>query len=212
MNIVLLGAPGSGKGTQAAMLKEKLNISHISTGDIFRANIREGTALGIEAKEYIDKGQLVPDRLTTGLVASRLKDKDCSNGFILDGFPRTISQGEMLEEEMKKNGKTIDYAIYIEVTDEKVIERISGRRVCKECNAPKHISYDNLSENSVCDKCGGQLVQRDDDKEETVKKRLETYYINTKPLIKFYDQKKCLIVVDGKGTPKEVYDEINNTL
>ncbi len=189
-NIVLLGAPGAGKGTQAALIKEKYNLPHISTGDIFRKNIREGTPLGVQVKAIIDRGELVPDELTVALVKDRLAQPDCKGGYILDGFPRTIAQAEALEGFSK-----VDMAINIAVENEAVIGRIAGRRMCK-CGETYHVStYDS----EECAKCGSRLYQRDDDREEVVRERLRVYDEQTKPLIDFYANRNLLRTVDGSG-------------
>ena len=201
--IVLLGAPGAGKGTQAALLKEKYNLPHISTGDIFRANIREGTPLGVKVKAIIDKGELVPDELTVALVKDRLAMPDCEKGYILDGFPRTIAQAEALE-----SFSSVDMAIDIAVDDEAVIKRIAGRRMCAGGES-YHIS---THPSQVCDKCGGALYQRDDDKEETVAARLEVYFAQTAPLIDYYAAKGVLRSVDGMKSVDEVFASIEKVL
>jgi len=204
MNIIFLGAPGAGKGTMAVRLTESLKIPHISTGDIFRANIRENTELGKKAKSYMDKGQLVPDELVIDIVKDRLKKSDCLNGFLLDGFPRTIPQAEALGKFAK-----IDIVINLEVKDEVIIERLAGRRACK-CGNTSHISW--LNGSNICDKCGAEMYQRDDDKEETVKKRLEVYYKETSPLIDYYRKKNILKDVDGEGGVDAVMERVKKAL
>ena len=173
MKIIMLGAPGAGKGTQAKMIAEKYNIPHISTGDIFRANIKNGTELGKKAKEYIDQGQLVPDELTLDLVMDRFKKDDCKNGYVLDGFPRTIPQAQALDEALKKIGEKVDYAIDVDVPDENIVRRMGGRRACVSCGATYHVVYNPTKVEGKCDRCGNDLIIRDDDKPETVLKRLE---------------------------------------
>ena len=201
--IVLLGAPGAGKGTQAALLKEKYNLPHISTGDIFRANIREGTPLGVKVKAIIDKGELVPDELTVALVKDRLAMPDCEKGYILDGFPRTIAQAEALE-----SFSSVDMAINIAVENEAVIGRIAGRRMCK-CGETYHISsYDKED----CAKCGAKLYQRDDDKEEVVRERLRVYDEQTKPLIDFYAKRNLLRTVDGSGGVQATFELVSRVI
>ncbi|MDE6189722.1 MAG: adenylate kinase [Clostridia bacterium] len=199
MNLVFLGAPGAGKGTQATRICSKYKIPHISTGDILRANIKAGTPLGVEAKAYIDKGLLVPDEVVIGLVKQRLSEKDCQGGYLLDGFPRTLEQAEALSQ-----FSTIDCAVNIQVDGKLVIKRIAGRRMCK-CGESYHISWYNSDK---CAKCGSELYQRDDDKEETVKARLDVYNSQTAPLIEFYEKKGALRSVDGSKEMEEVFEQI----
>ena len=208
MKIIMLGAPGAGKGTQAKMLAGKYNIPHISTGDIFRSNIKNGTELGKKAKEYMDQGMLVPDELTVDLVIDRVQNEDCKNGYILDGFPRTIPQAESLDAALAKMGQKVDYAINVEVPDENIVNRMSGRRACVDCGATYHIVYAPTKEEGVCDKCGGSLILRDDDKPETVLKRLGVYHEQTQPLIDYYTQSGILKEVDGTIDINEVFAEI----
>ena len=198
MNLIILGAPGSGKGTSATVLREKYSLAHISTGDIFRSNIKNGTPLGVEAKSYIDKGALVPDSLTVSMVEDRLSQDDCKKGYILDGFPRTLAQAEALDEMLAKNGDKIDAVLSIVVDDEIIKDRVSGRRVCEKCGASFNVKFKPTKAEGVCDLCGGKVVQRADDNEETVANRLKTYYENTQPLIDFYE-KKGLIVEGDNG-------------
>ena len=198
MNLIILGAPGSGKGTSATVLREKFDLAHISTGDIFRANIKEQTPLGIEAKSYIDKGALVPDSVTVNMVEDRLSQDDCRKGFILDGFPRTLAQAEALDAMLAKTGAEIDAVVSIVVDDEKIKERVTTRRVCEKCGASFNVKFKPTKVEGVCDICGGKVVQRKDDTPETVENRLKTYYENTKPLIDFY-QNKGLIVEGDNG-------------
>ncbi len=198
MNLIILGAPGSGKGTSATVLREKYSLAHISTGDIFRSNIKNGTPLGVEAKSYIDKGALVPDSLTVSMVEDRLSQDDCKKGYILDGFPRTLAQAEALDEMLAKNGDKIDAVLSIIVDDEIIKDRVSGRRVCEKCGASFNVKFKPTKTEGVCDLCGGKVVQRADDNEETVANRLKTYYENTQPLIDFYE-KKGLIVEGDNG-------------
>ena len=212
MKIVMLGAPGAGKGTQAKKISAKYNIPHISTGDIFRANIKEGTELGKKAKEYMDQGLLVPDELVLDLIVDRLGKDDCKNGYVLDGFPRTIPQAEALEKALGKQGQKIDYALDIDVPDENIINRMSGRRACLNCGATYHIVYNPSKKEGICDTCGQQLVLRDDDKPETVKKRLSVYHDQTQPLIDYYKNEGILAEVDGTKDMEEVFQDIVNIL
>ena len=212
MKIIMLGAPGAGKGTQAKMIAEQYGIPHISTGDIFRANIKNGTELGKEAKKYMDQGLLVPDELTVKILLDRVADKDCENGYVLDGFPRTIPQAEVLDRELTKLGDQIDYAINVDVPDENIIRRMSGRRACISCGATYHIEHIPPKQEGICDHCGKELVLRDDDKEETVKNRLKVYHDQTQPLIEFYTKKGVLQTVDGTKDMKDVFDAITAIL
>ena len=212
MKIVMLGAPGAGKGTQAKMIAEKYSIPHVSTGDIFRANIKNGTELGKEAKSYMDKGELVPDELTVRILLDRVAQEDCKNGYVLDGFPRTIPQAEVLDAELTKMGDKIDFAINVEVPDENIVRRMSGRRACLKCGATYHIFHIPPVKEGICDKCGSELVLRDDDKEETVKNRLSVYHEQTQPLIDFYDKKGVLKEVDGTVDSKDVFAAITAIL
>ncbi len=198
MKVVLLGAPGSGKGTQAVKISEWYDIPHISTGDIFRSNIKEGTELGKKAKEYIDKGLLVPDEVTIDIVNDRLRKPDCVKGFVLDGFPRTVYQAEKLDEILVKTGATLDVVLNIEVPDSKIITRLGGRRVCTKCGMSYHVVFNPPAEGDVCENCGEVVVQREDDKEETVLQRLTTYHKQTEPLIEYYKNDKKLVTVDGQ--------------
>ncbi len=204
----MLGAPGAGKGTQAKLISEKYGIPHISTGDIFRANIKEGTDLGKEAKEYIDKGQLVPDELTVRILLDRVEKDDCKNGYVLDGFPRTIPQAQVLDNEVAKLGDKIDYAIDVEVPDENIIRRMGGRRACPKCGATYHIEYIPPKKEGICDACGEKLMLRDDDKPETVKNRLDVYHKQTQPLIDHYSKQNILRTVDGTADMNDVFDSI----
>lgn len=212
MKIVMLGAPGAGKGTQAKMIADKYSIPHISTGDIFRANIKNGTDLGKEAKTYMDKGELVPDELTVRILLDRVAQDDCKNGYVLDGFPRTIPQAEVLDSELTKLNEKIDYAVNVEVPDENIIKRMSGRRACLSCGATYHIEHVPPKTEGICDKCGSELVLRDDDKEETVKNRLNVYHQQTQPLIDFYNNKNVLKNVDGTVDMKDVFKAITDIL
>ena len=208
MKIIMLGAPGAGKGTQAMKIAEKYQIPHISTGDIFRANIKEGTELGKKAKSYMDQGQLVPDELTLELIMDRFQNPDCANGYVLDGFPRTIPQAEALTEALEKKGETIDYAINVEVPDENIINRMGGRRACLACGSTYHIVYAPTKVEGICDRCGEKLVLRDDDKPETVKNRLNVYHNQTQPLIEYYTRQGKLAEVDGTQSMEDVFNAI----
>lgn len=208
MKIIMLGAPGAGKGTQAKMIAEKYGIPHVSTGDIFRANIKNGTELGMEAKKYMDKGLLVPDELTVKILLDRVAKEDCAKGYVLDGFPRTIHQADVLEEALNKIGDKIDFAIDVDVPDENIIRRMSGRRACLSCGATYHIEHVPPKTEGICDKCGQELVLRDDDKAETVKNRLNVYHEQTQPLIEFYEKKGVLKSVDGTVDMKDVFAAI----
>ena len=212
MKLVMLGAPGAGKGTQANMIAEKYGIPHISTGDIFRAYIKEGTDLGKEAKSYMDKGELVPDELTVRLLLDRVSKDDCKDGYVLDGFPRTIPQAEVLEKELEKNGDRIDKAVNVDVPDENIVNRMSGRRACLKCGATYHIVHIPPKKEVICDNCGSELVQRDDDKEETVKNRLKVYHDQTAPLIEFYSSRNVLETVDGTKPSEDVFANICSIL
>ena len=212
MKIIMLGAPGAGKGTQAKMIAEKYSIPHISTGDIFRANIKNGTELGKKAKSYMDKGQLVPDELTLDLIMDRFKQDDCKNGYVLDGFPRTIPQAEALDTALKAKGEKVDFAIDVDVPDENIVKRMGGRRACVGCGATYHVVYSPTKVEGVCDKCGEELIVRDDDKPETVLNRLEVYHNQTQPLIDYYNEKGILKSVDGTVDTKDVFNAIVDIL
>lgn len=208
MKIIMLGAPGAGKGTQAKMIADKYSIPHVSTGDIFRANIKNGTELGMEAKKYMDQGQLVPDELTVKILLDRVAQDDCKNGYVLDGFPRTIPQAEVLDKALTELGDSIDYAINVDVPDENIIKRMSGRRACVSCGATYHIEHIPPKVSGICDRCGAELILRDDDKPETVKKRLDVYHTQTQPLIEYYSAKNVLKNVDGTRDMNEVFADI----
>ena len=212
MKIVRLGAPGAGKGTQAKMIASKYQIPHISTGDIFRANIKNGTELGKKAKSYMDQGLLVPDELTVDLVIDRLANDDCKNGYILDGFPRTIPQAEALDAALAKLGEKMDYAIDVDVPDENIVSRMSGRRACTGCGATYHIVYNPSKKGDCCEVCGEKLILRDDDKPETVQKRLNVYHEQTQPLIDYYTKQGILKAVDGTQDMNDVFTAITNIL
>ncbi len=212
MKIIMLGAPGAGKGTQAKMIAAKYAIPHISTGDIFRANIKNGTELGKKAKSYMDQGLLVPDELTCDLVVDRIAQEDCKNGYILDGFPRTIPQAEALEAALSKMGTDVDYAIDVDVPDENIVNRMGGRRACVGCGATYHIVFNAPKQEGICDACGEKLILRDDDKSETVQKRLDVYHAQTQPLIDFYSKKNKLKTVDGTQKMDDVFASITAIL
>lgn len=212
MKIIMLGAPGAGKGTQAKQIAGKYEIPHISTGDIFRANIKNGTELGKKAKEYMDQGLLVPDELTCDLVMDRIQQDDCKNGFVLDGFPRTIPQAEALDAALTKIGEKMDYAIDVDVPDENIVNRMSGRRACLDCGATYHIVSLPPKTEGKCDHCGSDLVLRDDDKPETVQKRLTVYHDQTQPLIDYYKNQGILKSVDGTQPMEAVFTAITEIL
>jgi len=212
MRLVILGAPGAGKGTQAVILAKKLNVPHISTGDIFRNNIKNGTALGKLAKSYIDRGALVPDEVTTDIVKDRLQQEDCKRGFILDGFPRTIPQAESLDRVLAEMGAGLDYVINLMVDDEIIIKRLSGRRICPECSMSYHVNHSPKAAEGICENCGSRLVQREDDREETIIKRLETYHAQTEPLIEYYRGKGNLLDVAGQNSIEETTTEVFKSL
>ena len=208
MKIIMLGAPGAGKGTQAKKIAEKYQIPHISTGDIFRANIKNGTELGKKAKTYMDQGLLVPDELVCDLVVDRVQQDDCKKGYILDGFPRTIPQAESLDAALSRLGEAVDYAINVEVPDENIVKRMGGRRACVGCRATYHLVYAAPKKEGICDNCGAELILRDDDKPETVQKRLGVYHEQTQPLIDYYTKKGILKEVDGTMDMGDVFKAI----
>lgn len=208
MKIIMLGAPGAGKGTQADLISERYHLPHISTGDIFRYNIKNGTDLGKEAKKYMDNGQLVPDELTVRLLLDRVAKDDCKDGYILDGFPRTIPQADVLKQALAKEGSQVDFAIDVEVPDANIVDRMSGRRSCPKCGASYHIKYIPPKQEGICDHCGSALIQRDDDKPETVQKRLDVYHKQTQPLIDYYEKEGVLRTVDGTKSRDDVFADI----
>ena len=212
MKIIMLGAPGAGKGTQAKRIAEKYGIPHISTGDIFRANIKEGTELGLKAKEYMDQGLLVPDEVTIGMLLDRIHQADCKNGYVLDGFPRTIPQAESLNKALADMGEAIDFAIDVDVPDENIVNRMGGRRACLKCGATYHVEYAAPKADGVCDACGSGLVLRDDDKPETVQKRLTVHHDQTQPLIEYYKGQGVLHSVDGTQAMEAVFESITGIL
>lgn len=212
MNLILMGLPGAGKGTQAAKISDRFGIPHISTGDMFRAAIKEQTELGKKAKAYMDAGDLVPDKVTIGIVEERLGKDDCREGFLLDGFPRTTHQAEALEEILADSGRIIDYVLYISVDEEKLLERLSGRRICSNCGTTYHVIFNPPKTEGVCDKCGGDLYQREDDHEETVKNRLEVNKKQLKPMLDFYQERGYLHKVNGNQDIDLVFQDIQKLL
>ena len=212
MKIIMLGAPGAGKGTQADMICNKYNVPHISTGDIFRANIKNGTELGKEAKGYMDRGELVPDSLVVDLVIDRIHQDDAKDGYVLDGFPRTIPQAEALDAALAETGEAVDFAINVDVPDENIVTRMSGRRACLKCGATYHIKYNAPKTEGVCDACGSELVQREDDKPETVLNRLSVYHKETQPLIDYYTEKGNIKNIDGTKDLGDVFNDITAIL
>ncbi len=212
MKILLMGPPGAGKGTQAEKLTEILNIPHISTGDMFRKAIKEQTSLGKEAKSFMDKGELVPDEVTVGIVRDRIEEEDCAKGFLLDGFPRTVSQADSLEKMLKDLGIKLDSVINIEVPAEELIGRLTGRRICKSCGATYHMIFNPPMVEGICDKCGGELYQRDDDTEETAKNRLLVYEKQTAPLLEYYNNTGLLVNINGNQSMEDVLKEILRVL
>lgn len=212
MKVIMLGAPGAGKGTQAKKIAAKYNIPHISTGDIFRMNIKNGTELGKKAKTYMDQGLLVPDELVVNLVVDRIDQEDCAKGFVFDGFPRTIPQAEELSAALTERGQRLDWAIEVNVPDENIVKRMSGRRACIRCGATYHVEYAPPTTEDVCDACGNNLVLRYDDTPETVKKRLEVYHAQTQPLIEYYSNEGILKTVDGTIDINDVFRSITDIL
>ncbi|MFD1778898.1 adenylate kinase [Fredinandcohnia salidurans] len=212
MNLVLMGLPGAGKGTQAEKIVEKYNIPHISTGDMFRAAIKDGTELGLQAKSFMDKGELVPDEVTIGIVRERLSKEDCKKGFLLDGFPRTVPQAEALETILTDLDKKIDYVINIDVNSEILLERLTGRRICKECGSTYHLVFNPPTQEGKCDKCGGELYQRADDNAETVGTRLQVNIEQSKPLLDFYQEKGYLRNINGQQEINKVFGDVEELL
>lgn len=212
MNIIIFGPPGAGKGTQAKKMVDFYGIPQISTGDILRANVREGTELGLAAKAYMDKGELVPDEVLIGIIKNRLKEEDCENGFILDGYPRTIPQADALATILDEINKPIDVVLNLEVPDEELVERISGRLMCNNCGASYHRTFNPPKKEGVCDICGGELFQRADDREEAVKNRLDVYKRQTQPLIDYYAKQGLLVSLDGTKDINEVFEDIKAVL
>lgn len=212
LNLILMGLPGAGKGTQAEKIKEKYNIPHISTGDMFRLAIKEGTDLGKKAKEFMDQGALVPDEVTIGIVRERLMKDDCKNGFLLDGFPRTIAQAKSLEQLLTELNESISSVLHVDVPEEKLVERLSGRRICPTCGTAYHVEFNPPKVEGICDKDGTPLIQRDDDKPETVKNRLAVNIEQMQPLLDFYQDKGHLVRVNGDQDINDVFQEIRSTL
>jgi len=212
MNIILLGPPGAGKGTQAKMLVEEYQIPQISTGDILRAAVKEGSPLGKEAKACMDKGELVPDSVVIGIVEERIQQSDCAKGYMLDGFPRTVPQAEALDGMLQNLSSQIDHVVSIEVANEELVGRLTGRRTCRECGAGFHVMFDPPKQEGVCDKCGGELYQRDDDNVETVTSRLQVYESQTLPLIEYYKTQGKIRSIDGVGEIKEIYGRVTQVL
>ena len=212
MQLIFLGPPGAGKGTQADYLSTEYKIPHISTGDIFRAAVREGTAMGLKAKSYMDKGALVPDEVVVGIIEERLKDEDCANGYILDGFPRTVKQAEFFDQTISSMGKKLTAVINVEVKDEELVKRLTGRRTCKNCGAVYHLTNNPPKTADKCDKCNGVLYQRDDDTIDTVKNRLSVYQAETAPLIDYYNKSGLMISVNGENSVSDVLNNIKQQL
>lgn len=212
MQLIFLGPPGAGKGTQADFLSSEYKIPHISTGDIFRAAVREGTAMGLKAKSYMDKGALVPDEVVVGIIEERLKADDCANGYILDGFPRTVKQAEFFDQTISSTGKKLTAVINVEVKDEELVKRLTGRRTCKNCGAVYHLTNNPPKSADVCDKCNGVLYQRDDDTIDTVKNRLSVYQAETAPLIDYYNKSGLMISVNGENSVSDVLNNIKQQL
>ncbi|MDX8047351.1 adenylate kinase [Gracilibacillus sp. S3-1-1] len=212
MNLILMGLPGAGKGTQAERIVEKYEIPHISTGDMFRLAIKEGTELGQKAKSFMDQGALVPDEVTIGIVKERLSKDDCKKGFLLDGFPRTIAQAEALDELLTSMGRSIDYVIHVDVPKDDLVERLTGRRVCPECGTTYHVLYNPPKVEGICDKDGAQLIQREDDKPETVKNRLAVNLEQTQPMLDFYSNKGDLVTINGSQEIDKVFSDIDEKL
>ncbi len=212
MNLILLGPPGAGKGTQAKRLTAELGIPQISTGDMLREAVREGSPMGLKAKSYMDAGALVPDEVVVGIVEERIQQPDCAKGFMLDGFPRTTAQADALATMLDKKGLKLDHVVCIEADREELVKRLSGRRTCRQCMAPYHVLFNPPKREGVCDKCGGELFQRDDDKEEAIRARLVTYENQTAPLIAYYEERGILRKVNGLGTVEEVYERIKRAI
>jgi adenylate kinase len=212
MNLILLGPPGAGKGTQAQRMVEHYHIPQISTGDILRTAVKEGTALGKQAKAFMEKGQLVPDEVVVGIIDERLRAPDCKTGFILDGFPRTIPQAEALQAILDKIGKSVDHVVNIEVDPEELVRRLTGRRTCKNCGGMFHVFFHPPRNEGACDRCGGTLYQREDDKEETIRTRLKEYERQTSPLVEYYQRKKLLRSIQGVGGQNQIFEQIIRVL
>lgn len=212
LDLILLGPPGAGKGTQASRIVSDYGIPHVSTGDILRAAVKNRTAMGVEAKKYMDAGELVPDEVVIGIVKERLEEPDTTNGFLMDGFPRTIPQAEALDESLRELGRSITRTLAILVDEEELVRRLTGRRICRNCQTPYHVVFDPPRQEGVCDKCGGELYQREDDSEATVRNRLSVYREQTEPLIDYYDRQGVLVRVDGEKPPDEVYQDLREAI
>lgn len=211
-NLILLGPPGAGKGTQAGRIVEDYAVPHISTGDILRAAVKNETQMGLEAKRYMDAGELVPDEVVIGIVKDRLQEPDTANGFLMDGFPRTIPQAESLDRSLEDLGRSVTRVVAILVDDEELVKRLSGRRICRECQTPYHVYANPSQKEGVCDKCGGELFQREDDQEATVRNRLSVYAEQTEPLIDYYDRQGLVSRIDGQQSPDAVYEDIKQAI
>jgi adenylate kinase len=212
MNLIFVGPPGAGKGTQAKKLVAKLSIPQISTGDLLRAAVKKETALGLEAKQYMEAGKLVPDEVVAGMIAERIKENDCTTGFILDGFPRTLPQADMLQGILKEAGKAIDHVLVLQVPDSELMGRLTGRRVCRACGGEYHVMFKPTAKEGICDACGGELYQRADDNEATIGNRLEVYHGQTKPLLDYYSKFELVRPVDGTGGFDEIFGRIEKAL
>jgi adenylate kinase len=212
MNLILLGPPGGGKGTQAKLLMDRYKVPQISTGDILRDNLKRGTELGKQAKQFMDKGQLVPDAVVIGIIRDRLKKPDCNGGFMLDGFPRTVAQGEALDKVLVDMSRKLDHVVSIDVPDEELVKRLTGRRTCRACGEGYHVMFKPPKKEGACDKCGGELYQRDDDNETTVRNRLSVYKKQTQPLIDYYGKKGLLREINGLGSIQEIFGRVSKVL
>jgi adenylate kinase len=208
MNLIFLGPPGAGKGTQAKLVSEQIGIPQISTGDILRQAVKDGSALGRKAQGYMERGDLVPDDVVIGIIEERLEQPDCEAGYILDGFPRTVVQANAVAETLGKRGDAIDHVVNIEVSNEELVHRLNGRRTCKECQEPYNVTFSPPKREGVCDKCGGELIQRKDDEEETIRARLGVYREQTAPLVAYYEKQGLLRTVAGTGTIREIFDNV----
>ncbi len=212
MKIILIGPPGAGKGTQAKRMIDRLGVPQISTGDMFRAAVKDGTPMGVKAKGYMDRGELVPDDVVIGVVEERFAKPDCQKGFVLDGFPRTLEQAKALDGLIEKMGSQLDHVVVIEVPDDNLVERLTGRRTCKGCGYMHHIRFDAPAVEGVCDKCGAELYQRDDDQEVTIRQRLETYHAQTSPLIEYYSAKDIVRTIDGTQGMQDVQAAVKEAI
>ena len=212
MRLILLGPPGGGKGTQAKLIGERLSITHISTGDLLRQAVADRTELGRTAKEFMDRGELVPDQLVIGMIEERVRNADCGRGFLFDGFPRNVPQAEALREMLKRQSMSLQHVVSLDVPQEELVKRLTGRRTCRQCGSMCHVVFDPPREEGVCNRCGGELYQRDDDREETIRARLRVYQNQTKPLLDYYRSRGLLREVDGVGDAQEVFERIMNHL